>query len=247
MATPYQTVAKAALINWNGLSEEEATKKINTESVSELESQVYALNSMKYAVVGLAKQINLSEEETIEFFEAVVNGPETATIFQTITEKSENLSKQQQLNILSTIHDGWVQDNSSEKTFQKKVQREQLRQYAPLELIGWNEVKSDLLFLTPILNSIGISVNEKTLEESYHQRVEEYLREENINTEEDMTALIAQGSLFYPALPSSLGERLKPVAEVVTTQIITNWQEKDPESLNILNQRQQTLTSSTKK
>ena len=27
MAIPYQTVAKAALINWNGLSEEEATKK----------------------------------------------------------------------------------------------------------------------------------------------------------------------------------------------------------------------------
>lgn len=34
MATPYQNVAKAALINWNGLSEEEAISKINNESYS---------------------------------------------------------------------------------------------------------------------------------------------------------------------------------------------------------------------
>ena len=104
-----------------------------------------------------------------------------------------------------------------------------------------------MLFLTPILNSIGVSVNEETLEESYHQRVEAYLKEQKINSEEDMTTSIAQGSLFYPALPSELEERLKPVAEVATTQIITNWQEKDPESLNILNQRKDTLTATSKK
>ena len=46
MATPYQNVAKAVLINWNGLSEEEANTKIQTESVQELENQVYAMGSM---------------------------------------------------------------------------------------------------------------------------------------------------------------------------------------------------------
>lgn len=247
MPTPYQTVAKAALMNWNGLSEEEATKKINTESIKELENQVYALNSMKHAIIGLAKQINLSEEETVEFFEAVISGPETAKIFKTVTKKSETLEEQQQLNILSTIHDGWVQENSNEKTFQKKMQREQLRQYTPLELIGWNEVKSDLLFLTPILNAIGVSVNEESLEESYHQRVESYLRKQKINAEEDITNLIAQGSLFYSALPSELEEKLKPIANIITAQIITNWSEKDPESLNILKQRKEKLNTTPKK
>ena len=81
MATPYQNVAKAALINWNGLSEGEANAKIQTESVQELESQVYAMDSMKYAVVGIAKQVGLNEEETTNFFEAVINGPENAEIF----------------------------------------------------------------------------------------------------------------------------------------------------------------------
>ena len=47
-----------------------------------------------------------------------------------------------------------------DKTFNKKCDRKQLRQYAPLELIGWNEVKSDLLFLNPILKSIDVNVND---------------------------------------------------------------------------------------
>ena len=175
MATPYQNVAKAALINWNGLSEDEAISKINNESISELESQVYAMSSMKYAVIGISKQIGLSEEETTKFFDAVINGPENAEIFNTVKAKSKDFSEEKQLGVLSTIHDGWVIDNSNEKTFNKKCDRKQLRQYAPLELIGWNEVKSDLLFLNPILKSIDVNVNEKNLEQSYHNRVANYI------------------------------------------------------------------------
>lgn len=77
MATPYQEVAKAALMQWPPYySEEEANAKIQTESVQELESQVYAMGSMKYAVLGIAKQAGLNEEKTTNFFEAVINGPE---------------------------------------------------------------------------------------------------------------------------------------------------------------------------
>ena len=105
MATPYQNVAKAALINWNGLSEDEAISKINKESISELESQVYAMSSMKYAVIGISKQIGLSEEETTKFFDAVINGPENAEIFNTVKAKSKDFSEEKQLGVLSTIHD----------------------------------------------------------------------------------------------------------------------------------------------
>ena len=87
MATPYQNVAKAALINWNGLSEDETTK----------------------------------------FFDAVINGPENAEIFNTVKAKSKDFSEEKQLGVLSTIHDGWVIDNSNEKTFNKKCDRKQIR------------------------------------------------------------------------------------------------------------------------
>lgn len=242
MATPYQNIAKSALINWNGLREEEAEKKIQTESIQELEGQVYAMGSVKYAVVGIARQLNLSEDEAINLFEAAVNGPENAEIFTVATEKSRGLTERQKLGVLSTIHDGWVVDNSSEKAFNKKVSRKQLRQYAPLELIGWNEVKSDLLFLNPILIAIGVKVDEQSLENSYHSMVASYLEEKQINSLDDLTALVSQGRNYYPALSSNeLDKRLIPMSETVSSQMVENWNVKDHETAAIFNERQKTF------
>lgn len=243
MATPYQNVAKAALINWNGLSEEEANSKIQTESVQELEGQVYAMGSMKYAVVGIAKQIGLNEEETTKFFEAVINGPENAEIFGIVREKMQGFSEKQKLGVLSTIHDGWVVDNSSEKTFNKKVDRQQLRQYAPLDLIGWNEVRSDLLFLNPILASVGVQVDEETLSQAYHTRVANYMEEMKINSQDDLTALVQQGRNYYPVLPEELEARLLPMSEIVSGQMIQNWNAKDSETAQIIATRQQQMSN----
>lgn len=228
MAIPYQNVAKAALINWNGLSEEEAQRKIESESFQELENQVFAASSIKYAVIGISKQVGLTESETYDFFLAVINGPENAKIFDIVKEKAKGFTEEQELNVLSDIHDGWVQDNSSEKTFNKKVDRQQLRQYAPLELIGWNEAKSDLLFLNPVLESIGVQVNEEALEQAYHDRVVDYLEDNGIFSEDDLTDLIKQGREYYPALPEELEKRLLPMSEVVSEQIMKNWNENSP-------------------
>ena len=242
MATPYQEVAKAALINWNGLSEEEATEKIQTESVQELEGQVYAMGSMKYAVVGIAKQIGLDDDEATKFFEAVINGPEDDKIFGLVGERMQGFSDEQILEVLSTIHDGWVADNSSEKTFNKKVERQQLRQYAPFDLIGWNEAKSDLLFLSPILASVDVQVDEETLAQAYHTRVANYMEEKKINSQDDLTALIQQGRDYYPALPEDLDARLLPMGEIVSSQIVQNWNAKDPETADIFSSRQQQMS-----
>ncbi|MBQ9011805.1 MAG: hypothetical protein IJ093_04065 [Bacilli bacterium] len=243
MATPYQSIAKAALINWNELSEEEATAKIQTESVQELEGQVYAMGSIKYAVVGIAKQIGLSEEETTKFFEAAINGPENAEIFEIVREKMQGFSEEQKLGVLATIHDGWVVDNSSEKTFNKKVDRQQLRQYAPLDLIGWNEVRSDLLFLNPILSSVGVKVDESALEQAYHTRVANYMEEMKINGQDDLTTLVEQGRNYYPVLPEELETRLLPMSEIISSQMIQNWNAKDPETAQIIAARQQQMSN----
>ena len=90
----------------------------------------------------------------MELVAAVVNGPMDAPIFSEIAEKARGMSNSQKLEILSTIHDGWVVNNCDDKTFDKKVEREQLRQYAPSKLIGWNEVKSDLKSAAEVLLSL---------------------------------------------------------------------------------------------
>lgn len=247
MATPYQVVAKAALINWNGLSEEEATIKIQNESVQELEKQVYAIGTIKYAVIGIAKEVDLSEKEAIKFFDGVINGPEDAKIFQIVTSKVQGMTDGQKLSILSTIHDGWVVDNSSEKKFNKKVAKQQLRQYAPLELIGWNEVKSDLLFLTPVLASVGVHIDEKKLSQVYHTKVANYMEIMQINNQNDITALIKQGRNYYPALSEKLDSRLSPMSEVVSEQIVQNWNTKDLETAQIFASRQQSKSTGENK
>ena len=234
MATPYQNVAKSALMNWNGLTEEEAAKKIQTESVDELEGQVYAMDSIKFAIVGIAKQINLSEEETIKFFEAAVRGPENDEIFQVVSQKMQGFTEEQKLGVLETIHDGWVVNNSSEKTFNKKMDRGQLRQYAPLELIGWNEVRSDLLFLSPVLSSVGVMVDEMDLSKAYHERVANYLKEKSISSQNDLTELVRQGRGYYPILPESLEAKLLPYSELVSSQLMQNWINKDPAVIQVM-------------
>lgn len=228
MATPYQNVAKAALINWNGLSEEEAQKKVESESFKELESQVFAVTSIKYAVIGISKQIGLTDSEAFDFFLAVINGPEDAKIFDIVKEKTNGFTEKQELNVLSNIHDVWVKDNSSEKDFNEKVEKEQLRQYAPLELIGWNEVKSHLLFLNPFLESMGVKISEVALEKAYYDRVVDYLNDGDIYSQHVLTYCIRQGSDFYPALPEGLEDRLVSMSEVVADQIIKNWNDNNP-------------------
>ena len=236
--TPYQKIAKDALMNWNGLSEEEANNKIMTESVEQLEGQVYAMGSVGYAVSGISQNLGLTEEERNEFYNAVINGPANAPIFASISAKAGQIEdpNQLELSVLSTIHDGWVVDNSSDKTYQKKVDRGQLRQYAPLELIGWNEAKSDLLFLGPVLESINVPLNEEQLEKAYHDRVSSYASEMKITDPESLNALVAEGKNYYPALPEQLSEKLVANSQVVTQQIIENWNNKDPKSLQAISQ-----------
>ena len=244
MATPYQNIAKSALMSWPPyLSEEEANTKIQTESVQQLEGQVFAMGSVKHAVIGIAKVIGLSEEETTRFFDAVINGPEDAEIFGIVKEKAQNFSEEQKLEVLSSIHDGWVVDNSSEKTFNKKVDRQQLRQYAPLDLIGWNEVKSDLLFLKPIFAAIGVEINEETLAQAYHTRVANYMEKMKINGQDDLTSLVKQGRAYYPSLPEELEIRLLPLSEIVSSQIIQNWKSEDKETAQIIATREQQISN----
>lgn len=205
--------------------------------MQELESQVYAMSSMEHATLGVANELGLGEEEKEQLWNAVINGPENAEIFSTVAQKANGFTNEQILNVLSTIHDGWVIDNSSDKTFQKKVDREQLRQYAPLELIGWNEVQSDLLFLNPILSSIGVSVNENQLSASYHERVAKYFEQNNIDDYVSLVSLLEQGRQYYPTLPENLENNLKSMTGTMASQIVSNWTKKDSQTEQLFESR----------
>ena len=234
--TPYQNIAKDALMNWNGLTLDEANNKVINESVDELEGQVYAKNSIGYAISSLSQNLGLTEEEIKQFYDAVINGPINSSIFTTVSKKARQVENYNdlELSVLSAIHDGWVIDNSNDKTFQKKMDNGQLRQYAPLELIGWNEAKSDLLFLEPILKSISVPVKLNELEKAYYEKVNEYANQMSISDPESLLEVVSQGKDYYPVLPEELSKKLIANSEIVAKQIMDNWNENDIKSIEAL-------------
>ena len=134
--TPYREVVKKALMEWFQKPEAEATIRANMGTVEGIDKKIDALDSVTAAVEGVSRELSLTEEEQKEFLDAVVNGPEDSPIFSKVSETAEDFTPEQELSVLTFIHDNWVVSKSDETTFNEKVEKNKLRQYAPSELIG---------------------------------------------------------------------------------------------------------------
>jgi len=229
MRIPYKEIAFYALREWNGLSEEEANKKVNLFTWKELETEVYAKSSIDHAIDSIIANFHLTEEDKIALSKAVYEGPVDAPIFSKIGALFKDLRDEETmvLGFLTDIHNGWVIDNSSEKTFNKKKDSKKLRQYVPLPLLGYSEAMKDFIFLKPILDACGVDVNNLQLEGAYYLRMHDFLNAHRIYSLNDLEARIATGHEFYPSLPKELADRLIPYAHDVAEQIHDNWYAND--------------------
>lgn len=208
---PYYSVAKQALMHWNGLSEEEADKIISEQSFSQLESQVYAKGSMDYAIEAIAAKSPVRRlGKKSELADFVYYGGKSAIIDAMKKDaefmNDENMYQYERsdmrkiyngmiMDTLFAVHDGWVQDN-----VKKFNAREKKHQHMPSELIGWKEAKADLLFVRPIFEAAGIEVNEEELEQVYNGRVKDFFLNKGIENARNLSDSITQGEEFYPAL-----------------------------------------------
>lgn len=209
---PYYQIAKQALMNWNGLSEGEADKVIQEQSFDEIEGQVWATGSVNYAIEGIKKHLQLSEQDTKELAEFIYQGKgskvvewlrdnndmeqriETHSNGQSVAVE-QHLQNKLILDTLSTVHDGWVKDNAK-----KFFARDKKYQHLPMELIGWEETKLDLLFVKPIMESMGIAVDEEALKKAYEDRVTQFKKDRKITKIDDLRTALSKGAEFYPAL-----------------------------------------------
>ena len=210
--TPYKQVAKDALMSWNGLSEEEATKKVQSSTNEQLESEVYAqgsinnaidgimayignhgwpLNSTQYATAkNMAMNSSTDSHAMVRFFSKYIGH------FVEHEDENKNWKTEMALSALTRIHDGWVKDNQK-----KFMARDKKYQHMPIELIGWKEVKSDLLFLNPILQSMGIEIPETDLEKAYDDKVKDFFKHREITSIDELGVQISsEGAKFYKAL-----------------------------------------------
>lgn len=193
---PYYQVAREALIKWNGLTEEQADKIIEESSFEEIEAQVGAQNSMQYAIDAMAQFMSLNNGTKAGISGTVFGRVDAANAMVVTsgilrgynsdiewfdsarTENNPNRNgydvNKLVMNMIEAVHNGWIKDNAS-AFFTKKKDREQQYQYLPIELIGWDEVKSDLLFIKPIIEAIDGEIDEKALKKVLNNRTMLYV------------------------------------------------------------------------
>ena len=248
MGSVYRKVPQECLIKWMNTSEEDAEYYATYDTVHELENGsdqhkgVYSLGSIRAGLRSIIRQLNLNESVYKIFEEAVIHDDDGINdIFDYIGDRLKRIPNIYDfiLTALADIHNQWVQDNSFEKAFLRKVKKNQLHQYAPLELIGWNEVLSDLIFLEPILNCIGVNVSHDKLHSYYNEVILKYANEHNITSKEDINTLVSTGSAYYPILPEELATRLVDNGELVTDTIISNLIEDNSPLLEVIGLKQE--------
>ena len=243
---PYYQVAREALIKWNGLSEEQADKIIEESSFEEVESQVYAQSSITSAATSIGKSLGLNDEEISQFLDEVFGRSESTEMTErlhhelgnkmlsTFRSSKHNYMPQLITDTMEDVHNNWVEDNPG-LFFTKKADRGQQYQYLPLELIGWNEAKSGLLFIKPIIYSIGGYADESEIKEECNKRTIKFFETHSdriggtlemlIHNFDDLGTWIAENGLEYDYWTPEIEEVMSDV-EFVKGTILPQIREK---------------------
>lgn len=224
-------IVKDATINWDyehSTMEEKvaaAQAKVDTigmlptvaERVSEAKNTVGI--SVDDSIKGIAEVAGLSEDEKRQLTEDInTKGRISPELAQKVAKAFEMNGKESSIiKVLSIVHDGWVRDvkrdpetneivkyNNGRK-FEDPGRMKKLYQFTPLQLLNFGEAKLDLLFLKPLLDNMGIEVDEQTLETVFLQEQQAFLDAHGIKDTKDLKAKLQEGAAFYPALEGIKG------------------------------------------
>lgn len=211
---PYRVIAEQAIEEWYLSLGPEPHELAYNESIEDLENgidqKMYGVGGKPSIVsgvdgivshlkkIGIQLPDNITEQFTSEIMSG--KGTEDSQIYNIIGNALDEVPNMEELVLDSLVvtHDDWVERSSTEATFAKKESKDQLHQYLPLELIGWDEAAKDLLFLEPILNACGKDIDIEKLKEAYNQRTLKFLEENNIKNQDDLKQYILNGQ--YEAL-----------------------------------------------
>ena len=230
--TPYRQAAYTALVKWNRVAEEEALKQVQNDSFDALDEATWgASKSMLSAIDGIAKELGLTEKEIQEYKVAalakdrVSKNTKDLDIYSTIAAILETVDNKEKMviRILSTVHDGWVKDCA--KNFTKPNREGKRYQHLPLECLGFEEAKSDLVFLEPLLRSSNVHIDMKKLEAEYNLSVNKFMQENGLVTEDGrlnkgkLASKIMEGKDFYAPLTDENTAKTQDVAEQMVEQV----------------------------
>lgn len=184
---PYFETAKIALMQWSGKTLEEAEKFVAEKSMAEIEHAVVAYGSMSDAAMHIGGKLGLNAYESYVFSQEVLGRTASTAmtdlvhrkIQEELASRSVEDAKQFASDLListaDATHAGWTARKSGD-FHGAKDRKDQQYQYTTSDFIGFKEVQSDLFFITPIAESIGLPVNSEELLQAYHDVTVENLR-----------------------------------------------------------------------
>lgn len=186
----YAKAAIRALVNWNGKSFEEAQEIVSTHSREEIEGMCWAEDSVKSGFEALVKSfrargIEISDSQKDELYGVILDGPEDSPLLSEIAGKVEDVDRYDvALDALTEIHDNWV---ATPKNMTNIHRDGKAYMHTPLEMIGWDTVHLDYIFLKPVMESMGVPIeNEQELVKAYEDRQVSIFSGRQINDRDDL-------------------------------------------------------------
>ena len=188
----YAKAAIEALVNWNGKSFEEAQEIVATHTREEIEGMCWAEGSVKSGFDAIMKSlrargIEISDEKKEELYRAILDGPENSSLLSEMEELTRKIDRNEvALEALTQIHDNWV---ANPKSFAKihRVDKDgnpTSYMHTPLEMIGWDEVNKDYIFLKPVMESLRIPIeNKQELVSQYEEMQVQFSRDMRLTEE----------------------------------------------------------------
>lgn len=158
---PYYQVAKEALVNRNGLSEEEAITKIESLSFYQIEGLVEVKGIIEAA---LKEMKPLFSEYGMDILkQEIYEGKKQEDgVLGEISVDLERMGKDKNEFVMDILEGINFSESSKEKG-----------KYIPLGLIGWDKAKKTLAIIKPLMEAGGVEINEEELQAAYDKRLEE--------------------------------------------------------------------------
>ncbi len=253
----YARAAVEALVRWNKMDREEAERIVAEKPREELEGMCWAEGSVKAGFQLLMRKfrengIEISPEQEQEYYSVILDGPEDSPLMAELSGHLQGMDRKELAKeALVEIHDNWVR--GAEKKLLDSVQPGSKRaeskfMHTPLELIGWETVESDYVFLESVMQTMGISMPREEIKAAYEEMQMTYMEKNNIRSQEDLNKHVAELPNNYEAVsgysPESkaIFENSDMSAQVYKESGFEHLQERAPSSLAKKAQELQAVT-----
>lgn len=253
----YARAAVEALVRWNKMDREEAERVVAEKPREELEKMCWAEGSVKAGFQLLMRKfrengVEISPEQEQEYYSVILDGPEDSPLMAELSGHLQGMDRKELAKeALVEIHDNWVRTKEGKliESFVEGSKRAGSKfMHTPLELIGWETVESDYVFLESVMQTMGISMPREEIKAAYEEMQAAYMDKNNIHSKEDLAKHVAELPNNYEAVsgysPESkkLFESKEMADQVYKESGFEHLQERAPSSLAKKAQELQAIT-----